>query len=333
MLTGDDHGNGGTAGQFDTYEADSPPGCSVADWQCVRSTSYVFPSTPTHRRPGAGLPGATGSRSRCISSLEARLRRRGCNDFTLGGAGRRPHGQLRRSPSVAEPRGAASPAAPTASSWSDWATRAEGRAASTGSAFDTNYYYWPAAWVQNRPGMFTGSGFPMRFADLDGSLIDVYQAATQLTDESGIDVDAHIRRAARRRPRARGLLRRLHREHAHRQRRQPRAPTRSSPRRRRAACRSSPRSRCSTWLDGRNGSSFQGLSFSGGHAALRGRARRGRARPPGDGARRARHGRADRAHARRRAGRTSTRRTVKGIDYAIFDAAAGDYVATLPRRP
>ena len=33
--------------------------------------------------------------------------------------------------------------------------------------------------------MFTGSGMPMRFAKLDGSLIDVYQAATQMTDESG----------------------------------------------------------------------------------------------------------------------------------------------------
>ena len=38
---------------------------------------------------------------------------------------------------------------------------------------------------QNRPGLFTGSGMPMRFADLDGTMIDVYQAATQMTDESG----------------------------------------------------------------------------------------------------------------------------------------------------
>ncbi len=33
--------------------------------------------------------------------------------------------------------------------------------------------------------MFTGSGMPMRFAKADGTLIDVYQAATQMTDESG----------------------------------------------------------------------------------------------------------------------------------------------------
>ena len=40
--------------------------------------------------------------------------------------------------------------------------------------------------------MFTGSGFPMRFADLDGTIIDVYQATTQMTDESGIDYQLHI---------------------------------------------------------------------------------------------------------------------------------------------
>jgi len=33
--------------------------------------------------------------------------------------------------------------------------------------------------------MFTGSGIPMRFAKRTGELIDVYQAVTQMTDESG----------------------------------------------------------------------------------------------------------------------------------------------------
>ena len=40
--------------------------------------------------------------------------------------------------------------------------------------------------------MITGSGFPMRFADLDGSMIDVYQAPTQMTDESGQSYPAHV---------------------------------------------------------------------------------------------------------------------------------------------
>ena len=42
VMTGDDHGNGGTAGRFDQQIAASPAGCNVANWECVRSTSYIF---------------------------------------------------------------------------------------------------------------------------------------------------------------------------------------------------------------------------------------------------------------------------------------------------
>jgi hypothetical protein len=58
--------------------------------------------------------------------------------------------------------------------------------------FDTNYYYWPSSWVKDRVGMFTGSGMPMRFTDRNGNLVDVYQAATQMTDESGQSYPSNI---------------------------------------------------------------------------------------------------------------------------------------------
>ena len=64
--------------------------------------------------------------------------------------------------------------------------------------------------------MFTGSGMPMRFADLDGTMIDVYQAATQMTDESGQTLPVPRSTRCSTRARRRGLLRRLHRQHAHR---------------------------------------------------------------------------------------------------------------------
>ena len=35
VMTGDDHGNNGTAGRFDAYMAMSPSGCSVANWECI----------------------------------------------------------------------------------------------------------------------------------------------------------------------------------------------------------------------------------------------------------------------------------------------------------
>ena len=46
VMTGDDHANGGTAGRFDAYKAISPVGCNVANWECVRSTSYIYTDTP-----------------------------------------------------------------------------------------------------------------------------------------------------------------------------------------------------------------------------------------------------------------------------------------------
>ena len=42
VMTGDDHTSGGTVAHFDRFLQLSPAGCSVADWECVRSTSYVY---------------------------------------------------------------------------------------------------------------------------------------------------------------------------------------------------------------------------------------------------------------------------------------------------
>ena len=57
-----------------------------------------------------------------------------------------------------------------------------------GIRLDTNYYFWPPNWVQDRPGLFTGSGMIMRFARQDGTIINSYQAVTQMTDEFGSEL-------------------------------------------------------------------------------------------------------------------------------------------------
>jgi len=48
VMSGDDHSPGqsvgGTASHFERYKTLSPAGCVVADWTCVRSTSYVYPT-------------------------------------------------------------------------------------------------------------------------------------------------------------------------------------------------------------------------------------------------------------------------------------------------
>jgi hypothetical protein len=176
VMTGDDHGNGGTAGRFDEFENASPPGCVVAKWECVRATSYIYPSTPL-----------TDSQASAYSSAGFELALHtltNCADWdTQGELEAFFSGQL-------DEFSAKFPSLPAPATnrthciaWGDWATQPKVER-ENGVRLDTNYYYWPGPWVQNRPGMFTGSGMPMRFADIDGSIIDVYQVVSQMTDES-----------------------------------------------------------------------------------------------------------------------------------------------------
>lgn len=76
-------------------------------------------------------------------------------------------------------------------SWNDWSSQAKIELLH-GIRLDTNYYYFPGTWIKDRPGLFTGTGFPQRFADSDGTTIDVYQATTQLTDESNLTISTHV---------------------------------------------------------------------------------------------------------------------------------------------
>ena len=176
VMTGDDHANNGTAGRFDVYTANSPAGCSVADWQCVRATSYIYPSTPLNPSQAAAY-NANGFEIGVHITT-------GCADFTpqsLAADYTRDLGAFAATFS-------ALPAPKTnrthCITWSDYTTQAD-VALANGIRFDTNYYYWPPGWVNDVPGLFTGSGMPMRFARTDGTMVDVYQATTQMTDESG----------------------------------------------------------------------------------------------------------------------------------------------------
>jgi hypothetical protein len=177
VMTADQHGCcGGTRDRFDADLAASPPGCSVEDWQCVRSSSYVY--------PGGGMSDAEGQGYHAQGFELGTHVNTGCADWTPASLDAFFTSQLGAF-------AAQFPSLPGMDShrthciaWSDWASAAEVELAH-GVRLDTNYYFWPPVWVANRPGLFTGSGMPMRFARADGSMIDVYQAATQMTDESG----------------------------------------------------------------------------------------------------------------------------------------------------
>ena len=64
VMSGDDHGRGGTEGRFDSYLAASPAGCSVALWECIRGTSYIYTNTPISSDAQAANYVAQGIRDR-----------------------------------------------------------------------------------------------------------------------------------------------------------------------------------------------------------------------------------------------------------------------------
>jgi hypothetical protein len=184
VMTGDDHTSGGTEAHFNRFIQLSPVGCSVADWECVRSTSYVYTindmtNAQVQAYQNQGFEIALHLNTGCANFDEDSLRANWDDQL--------PDFLARWQNVVEAPRTNRTHCI----AWSDWASEATvGR--EFGIRLDTNYYYWPGNWVLNRPGMFTGSGIPMRFADLDGSLIDVYQATTQMTDESDMTIPTHI---------------------------------------------------------------------------------------------------------------------------------------------
>lgn len=180
VMTGDDHSNedranSGTGGRFEKYSAMSAPNCSLKNWECIRGTSYIFPESPltpdqVNKYESEGFEVALHLNTNCDNWTPAYLN--SCLVDQLD--------ELKdKYPSLSMPVTNRNHCI----AWSDYATMPAAEL-NCGIRFDTNYYYWPPRWVGNQPGFFTGSGMPMRFADSRGELINVYQAATQMTDES-----------------------------------------------------------------------------------------------------------------------------------------------------
>jgi N,N-dimethylformamidase beta subunit-like protein/uncharacterized protein DUF4082/Big-like domain-containing protein len=178
MMTGDDHGTPeGTKSTFDTLIAESAPGCSVANWGCYRATSWLYTESGltnsqalTYQNQGFEM--GVHVNTNCANWTPLTLDNFFATDLSSFAAKytNLPAQKTNRTHCIA---------------WSDWATQPKVEF-NHGIRLDETYYYWPASWVQNRPGFMTGSGFPMRYADLDGAVIDVYQAPTHLVNENGI---------------------------------------------------------------------------------------------------------------------------------------------------
>ena len=319
VMTGDDHAQGGTAGRFNQYISLSPAGCSVANWECIRSTSYVYPNSP--------LTNAQ-AQSFVASGFEVALHLNTgggpCGNFTPGELEVYYTVQL----SQFQGKYTSVPAPVTERThcvaWSDWASQPKTKLAH-GIKLDTNYYNYPGSWMGSRPGFMTGSGLVMRFADVDGTTIDEYQAATQMTDESGQTYPANVNSLLDNAVGPQGywgvFTANMHTDLV------------SSPGSdaiiNSALARSVPvvsAKQILDWTDGRNASSFREFSWAGNTLGFRIVANAG---ANGLEAMLPLQGPSGTLTTLQRGGSpvAFTTRTVKGVDYAVFNAIGGTYTA------
>jgi hypothetical protein len=323
VMTGDDHGHGGTAPRFDEYKAVSPAGCSVANWTCVRATSYMYPDTPVPNANGYNADGfelalhandGFGCSEPDPATLEANYTS-GLADFAAAFPGI-PAEKTSRFHCI---------------SWPDYTSHAEIEAAH-GIRMDTNYYYFPFEWTGDRPGWWTGSGFPMPFAKEDGTKIDIYQLATQMPDETTGDRSEDIRAAswiALMLDRALGsqgyygvVTANDHTDYEEHEGSQAIVDA--------ALARGVPvisTKQMLDWTDGRNSSSFSGVGWNGNNLGFTisvGAGANGLQAmlPSQSGAR------TISTITRGGTNVTFTTQTIKGISYAVFTATAGTYTAT-----
>ncbi|MDI2130223.1 DUF4082 domain-containing protein [Yinghuangia seranimata] len=201
VSTGDHHNTAqtGITYRVSKYNANSDPACAnvltqaqwVKDWRCMRGTFYIWDSN------GDATPSAVNSWKTQGYEVARHVSQ---NDNCIGVNPNSSQSVITSTltgafdSSLTDFRDAYG-YSPTTSrthcmTWPDFSTNATVEAAQ-GIRMDTNYYYLPDTWtnsygspmMKNAPGYYTGSGMPMRFTDVNGTMIDVYQATTQLHDE------------------------------------------------------------------------------------------------------------------------------------------------------
>ncbi|MBL7740015.1 MAG: Ig-like domain-containing protein, partial [Chitinophagaceae bacterium] len=176
----DDHSTStGTSAIFNKMTTNSTVGCSVNNWECLRATSWSY----------VGIP-VTNTQAVTFNSQGFEMGvhvQNNCANFTsFANLDASYNTQMQNFQSAYPGLPAQSTHRFHCLTWSDWATQAKVEL-SRGIRFSLDYYYWPSTWVSGRPGLFTGSGMPMRFADTDGTMLDIFQGVSQLVNENGVN--------------------------------------------------------------------------------------------------------------------------------------------------
>ncbi len=317
VMAGDDHGlgnNTGTEITMNNWLNNSPTGCSLMDWQCVRSSHYIYTSS--------GLTDARAAQYLTYGFEIGDHVGTACSNFTSFATLSAEY------TATLNTWRAKYSSIPNQVShryhcyvWNEWDTQARVDLAN-GIRYDLNYVAFPGTWIGSRSPIMTGSAMNMRFTDTTGAMLDVRQGTTNIDDQAAGGTDTTLNALLD------GALNNnyygifgTHYDmgnvfdktlfaaiRAHN------VPMISS-------------AQALSWLDGRNSSTFS--NFSGGNgqynftvAAAVGAVKLRAMLPT--------HDAAGTLTALSLAGSTVSyqTQTVKGEEYAVFDASPGAYVAT-----
>lgn len=304
---------------FQKFLDASPAGCSVTNWQCPRATAWVYtlPQLAALSDAQAAAYNAQGF------ELGVHVTNGGHNFAGYADLDDTYRLQLKEFrdnyPSL--------PPQTThryhAIVWSDWLTQARVMEA-RGIRLSLDYYYWPSTWAAGRAGLFTGSGFPMLFADTDGSTVDVYQGVSHLVNETDLGYPGAIDTVLDRAVGAEGYygIFGTHDDYT--------VDGFADQVLGAALARGVPlitAQQALTWLDGRNGSSFSNLSWNGTTLRFDVSAAAGatnlRGMLPLNSA-----GNSLSSLTKNGVAVPTTVETIKGVQYAFFASTDGPYVAT-----
>jgi len=198
VLTGDDHGSGDSSTVFNDLLQTDPGGfgtCTtqqLADWQCVRSTAYIYPNSPVN---GPVITAAGYQNLGFEISLHLKVDSTGSCSVgfaDLPALNTLLTTQLADLHTAYPDLDAPSTIRTHCITWSDYDSQPQADAAH-GIRLNTDYYWYtcdaPDActtfnWGADQAGLFTGTGFPMRFTLGSGNLIDVFQEATSVADDA-----------------------------------------------------------------------------------------------------------------------------------------------------
>lgn len=183
VMAGDDHGLSNSAGTekiLNNWLNDSPTYCSDMDWECVRATHYIYVSSSlTNTRAGQyyrlGFEIGDHVDSSCTNLSYATT----LNQYNIDlAAWRAKYTSL---PDQLSHRF-------HCYAWGDWDSQIKIDQV-LGIRYDLNYVAYPASWLGTHATVITGSAMNMRFTDATGAMLDVRQGVTNFDDQASTSVN------------------------------------------------------------------------------------------------------------------------------------------------